>query len=269
MNIILSHDIDHLSRREHWGDAFLLKHIVRDILEFISGKINRQDFHARVADFTGGKWCNALAIADFERSQGLSSTFFLAVNKGYGLSYSAENAIPIIDELRLKGFEIGLHSQGISEEELRVEASRFSHLLGFFPEGVRAHYLRKAADHLVIKERVGFRFDTTEYDIAQSKQFGAITEIPISIMDSDLFYAGSRLQQRSLNESKSESERILDKAEETGIPFFVINFHDRYFCEAYRDFRDWYVWYINLLVQRNFHFASFTDAIEILSRRSE
>ena len=45
-------------------------------------------------------------------------------------------------------------------------------------------------------------------------------------------------------------------------------FHDRYFCDAYDDFREWYIWAINYFKANKFEFIDYLKAVEIEKRIS-
>ena len=60
----------------------------------------------------------------------------------------------------------------------------------------------------------------------------------------------------------------LRTAAERGTSFFPLLFHDGYFCDYYREYRDWYVWLIEYLKTEGYALCSYRDALQELNRVS-
>ena len=65
--------------------------------------------------------------------------------------------------------------------------------------------------------------------------------------------------------SGSPSVAIFEQAKAERLPFFVINFHDVYFSDAYPDNRNWYIWFIEYLHANKFEFIDFSEAVKFLN----
>ena len=79
-------------------------------------------------------------------------------------------------------------------------------------------------------------------------------EFPISVMD---VYC-VRPEHKTMEIAKQYSIEQLNQAEQSGQPYFVINFHDMLFHPAYAFYKEWFEWIIDLCISRGHHFTSFS-----------
>src|ERR1041385_2266906 len=123
MKAIISHDIDHFSLKEHlFKDMILSKFFVRSYLEFTKGKISIRELILRHSDLFTNKWQNIDELISFNKSYDVPTTFFIAVAKGLGLSYSNEQAAYWIQHIQKKGCYVGLHLiEYLDEEKIGYE----------------------------------------------------------------------------------------------------------------------------------------------------
>ena len=83
-------------------------------------------------------------------------------------------------------------------------------------------------------------------------------EFPLTIMDGYLPHKFALKREKTIN--------IIREAEEKGLPFLTILFHDYLFCDGYASERDWYKWAIQWLNGEKYEFISYRDAIRELEK---
>ncbi|MFH1072262.1 MAG: hypothetical protein V1743_02435 [Nanoarchaeota archaeon] len=186
----ITHDIDHIRIREHYRDLFLFRFVGVSFLELLQGKRSVIDFiRAKLLVFQPNRWdCFKEWIA-LEKKHRIKSTYFFAVNRGKSLSYTREEIKPVALLLKKNGFDLALHGQEYhNEEKIRQERELFKSITGFYPQGIRIHYLKKGAHSLKLFSKF-HKFDSSEYstELAQPKREEGILEIPLHIMDTYLF----------------------------------------------------------------------------------
>src|SRR5687767_3220615 len=144
MKAIISHDIDHFTLREHlFKDLIVSKFFIRSYLEFVKGKISFSELALRHADIFTNKWENIEALISFNRSYEVPGTFFIAVEKGLGLSYSNQQARFWIKAIKDQGCQVGLHLiEYMDLEKITREKDLFAELSGTNDFGTRIHYIR-------------------------------------------------------------------------------------------------------------------------------
>ena len=259
MDIIISHDVDHLYLKEHLADTFIPGAVLRGAKSIAGGGLSFSSFRQRFS-----LQLNRIReLHEYNRSLNIRETFFFGMRKGLNLSYNWKDAAPFIEYLLKEDVLVGLHGQGYNNEELLQEEK--NRLLSLLPEnyplGIRNHYLRKDEHTFALMNKLGFLYDSTEYSLSMPSKTGQMWEIPISIMDAG-FVSHHKNDHSAL---KDRTLTILNKAHQEGIPFFVINFHDVLFNEGYPDFRSWYLWITNYLSEHRYKFVNFTDALKILN----
>lgn len=77
MKIIISHDIDHLTVKEHLlKDLIIPKLIVRNQIELITGSVQLSEYFLRWKNILNNKMENIKEIVKFDKENGIPSTFF-------------------------------------------------------------------------------------------------------------------------------------------------------------------------------------------------
>lgn len=269
MKIIISHDVDHLFLKEHLKDSFLLGNLYRSLKYLAKGNISLNTFFKRFPSQLN----RVKELHEFNKQAGVKATFFFGMRKGLNLSYHWKDTQPYIDYLLKENVLIGLHGMAYNSQELLLEeASRLKTMLPLqYPLGIRNHYLRMEEGTLGIMEKIGFLFDSTYYTTDNTKYCAAdsvflqgnIWEIPINIMDAG-FVSNN---QKELIDIKIKTLAKIKKAENNNQPFFVINFHDLYFSDAYPVYKQWYAWLISYFQEQNYEFIDFLQALQILNKQ--
>ena len=259
MKIIVSHDVDHLYLKDHLADTYIPGVFLKGFRAMLRENISMKQFAKRFSF----KLNNVKELHQFNKQYRVKETFFFGMRTGLNLSYNWQQAKPFIQYLLDENVLIGLHGMGYeSSELLKEEAMRLKTML---PEnyslGIRNHYLRKNDDTFRIINDAGFAFDSTEYKIALPYKDSDLWEIPISIMDAGFISPTAN----DLNAIKQKTLEIFEQAIAERLPFFVINFHDVYFSDAYPDNRNWYTWLIEYLHANKFEFIDFSEAIKFLN----
>ncbi len=269
MKIIISHDVDHLYLNEHFKDSFLLGNFYRSLKNIAQGNISLGTFLKRFS----AQLNRVKELHEFNKQSGVKETFFFGMRKGLNLSYDWKNTKPFIDYLLKENVLIGMHGMGYNSYGLlQEEATRIKTMLPrHYPLGIRNHYLRMDDSTLGIMEKIGFLFDSTYYTTESAKYYAAdsaflqgnIWEIPINIMDAG-FISNN---EKDLIEIKIKTLAKIQKAENNNQPFFVINFHDLYFSDAYPVYKQWYEWLISYFLEQNYEFIDFIQALQILNKQ--
>ncbi|MFA5095650.1 MAG: hypothetical protein WC447_03270 [Candidatus Paceibacterota bacterium] len=264
MEIIISHDIDHLSVREHiLKDLIIPKYIFRSFLELVNGRISLKIFTAKISGlFKKNAWNNLEELLIFDRENSVDSTFFVATSNGKGLSYSKKQAGEAISLIKRYSFDVALH--GIcydNYEKMRREYEDFKNISGLDGFGIRMHYLRLNDDTLKNLARIGYLFDSSVLsgELDQTHKIDGIAEIPFHLMDSYLFDLKQNL---NLAEAKNKTAGLLDKAEKENKRYVSILFHQEYFSEEFLQYKKWYVWLINYCKEKGYKFINFRNLYE-------
>lgn len=267
MKIIISHDIDHITASEHLSDLFLVKYSVRNILELFSGIIPLSEYLERGADIFKNRFCHSLELVEFERHMKVPSCFFIAVRKGLGLSYNNEQSVRIANQLVSLGIPVGIHGME-SDNYMKIlqERDLFTKLTSIPPGGIRMHYLRTSSNTFQLLERAGYKFDSSVLSLENPYKIGNLWEFPVHLMDSSVFYCGSKYQKKSFKEVQEITRKTINKACERNIRYFNIVTHDFYFSDSFQKWKQWYIWLIDLLMERGFEFCLYEAAIEDLNR---
>lgn len=268
MKVIISHDVDHITAWEHWKDGVLLKAIIRMFVEYAIGSIGSEEVKARIKELLKNKWNYIDELIKFDRVHGISSTFFVGVNNGKGLSYSLKKAEFYIKKIKEKGFDVGVH--GICYKNfngIKQEYDTFKKLCNCDGFGIRMHYLRVSDNTLQYLSDVGYLFDSSVYKLDKPYKINSMWEFPLHIMDSYIFegYKG-HFSKITLPEAKKRTVSILNELEQNGIKFLTLLHHDRLFSGAYISIKKWYIWVVNELSRRGYEFISYSDAIEELEK---
>ncbi|MDA8387670.1 MAG: hypothetical protein M0Z58_03260 [Nitrospiraceae bacterium] len=268
MNVIISHDVDHITAWEHLGrDLILPKHIVRNCIEFGLKHISLGETARRCGDIIKNRWNNIADLMKFDRGRGVPSTFFFGVQNGLGLSYTPDDAKLWMNRVAREGFSIGVHGIAFElPEEIRREHDAFAAATGLDGFGIRMHYLRRNPETLANLEKTGYKFDSTLPELTPPFKVGGMWEFPLHIMDGDILCGNGRWQDRTLEQAKDSTKAILEASADRGIEYFTILLHDRYFSDSFRTWKEWYVWVTEFLKESGCRFVSYDGAIGELER---
>lgn len=273
MKVIISHDVDHLSVREHNKDLIVPKFLIRSLLEWGTGAISIRTLMIRIKDLIDDNWSGMDEIIEFDKTHGVPSTFFFAMDKGIGLSYSISQAEFWIRNLIDNGFEVGVHGiEHNDEQKMKAEYEKFCKISGLTRFGIRMHYLRKNSKTISKLEKIGYLYDTTEYNMKLVPYFrvGELMEFPLTMMDGTLFFGHSRIQRFSFQEAVDAMKRLIDDAILRDDESCIVNilFHPLYFSEAWPDWKRWYIWLIEYCKQNNMEFVNYGGMVhDIKSNR--
>ena len=267
INVIISHDVDHLFAKDHWfRDLIYPKMWVRTSIQLAKREITAKEWWLRNTSCFRKNRHNLDALMDFDESHGVKSTFFFGMNQGLGMSYKPEEAKPIIQKLHDRGFSTGVH--GIEYQDyagMKKEYDTFRNVMGFEPCGIRMHYVRFDDKTFEKLDSIGYPFDTTEFDKQNNGsrkdpyKVGNMWEFPLTIMDA---YLPDKFE-----EAKKATLNLLDESMEKGLQCITILFHDNQFCDDYQDMKKWYEWLIEFFSNsKDYEFISFTEEIRTLNR---
>jgi len=270
MNIIISHDVDHITAWEHKGDLILPKHIIRDCIELGMRYISYEEMFKRLREIRANKWNNLESLMKFDKENGLPATFFFGVENGLGLSYNLSDAKIWMNEAVKEGFAIGVHGIAYERlEDIRKEFDAFARTTKLTDFGIRMHYLRRNAETLHHLEKVGYGFDSSFPEMRSPYRIGNLWEFPLHIMDGHILCKNNRWQNQTFSQSKDATKVILENAVKQGIDYLTILLHDRYFSDSFKTWKDWYVWVIEFLKGNGFRFINYYEAIRELQKNNE
>lgn len=269
MKAIISHDIDHITVWEHLTrDLIVPKFIVRAKIELLQGKISAAEYFARFGDLFRNKWQCIDELIGHNRQMGIPSYFFVGVKNGLGLSYSLDKAAFWIQRIREKGCGVGVHGIAFeSLETIKGEYDLFSRVNGSAPAGMRMHYVRKNEHTLLNLAKAGYRFDSTMHEFRDPYLIGNMWEFPFQVMDGWVMEKGKPWQTQNLQQAKDNTLALIDRAHRENLSYIGIDFHDRYFCKAFRTWMEWYIWLTAYLKQNGIAFTSFDAAVTELEAR--
>lgn len=265
MKVIVSHDVDHITCFEHRKDLILPKFFIRNLVETFNGTIPFSEMMLRSAVVFKNQWQRINEVMEFDRKQGIPSTFFVAVNQGQMLAYSLENATYWIKRIHENGFDVGVHGiEFTSGEGVQKEFETFRQILPDFPFGIRMHYLRHNEDTLGFMNDAGYRFDSSVRLYQAPYKTGNLWEFPLHIMDGDMIYQGKRYGSKSFVRIQEFTRREIEKVHIKNIPYLTLLFHDRYFHPGFSIWKAWYEWVLSWCSENGFTFTSYSSAIHDL-----
>jgi hypothetical protein len=258
--IIISHDIDHLQTKDHFNDFYLPKYITKSLLEWICFRINTLTLVNRFVEICGRDINNVESLIEFNLDKKIPLSFFVAVTNGRSLGYSNKDAKEIVEKILQKNGNIYLHAISKKSEGIEVQLNKFKNLFGVDCKGIRYHYLSSKIDYQKLKEN-NVKFDSS---IASDEEFSinnGVIEFPVHIMDSACLTENKYL---SISETKINVEIVLDKINKwnnLGRQYVIINFHDRYFSKSFPGWMRWYKDLIRALEVDGYKFVSFEEAV--------
>ena len=262
MKVIISHDIDHLSVKEHFRDLMIPKFMVRSSIELLRKSISLKEFKRRSIDLLQNKWQNLNEIIEFDKTNNIPSTFFIGMSNGLGLSYQ-QSAIKFWSDLiSLNGFDLGVHGIAFNDyEKMLKEYNDFRQITGLDNFGIRMHYLRRDEITIELIGKAGYRYDSGYFGFEPPVKVGEVWEFPLQIMDTYEFHAGKSWQSLSLSQVKKRTEDKIRMAKHQNLPYLNVLMHDFYFSDGFSSFKDWYIWLIISLKNEGYSFINFKDAL--------
>ena len=272
MKAIISHDVDHLTVWEHKDDFIVPKHLVRSCIELGLGHISVRQVLKRFENIiVSNKWNNLDALMKFDEAHGVPSTFFFGVANGMGLKYALKKASPWMALVKQGGFSIGVHGIAFEHlDEIRKEYDIFAHASGLSEFGIRMHYLRNNHDTTNHLANAGYIFDSSIQRMMGPYKVKGLWEFPVHIMDGQIMCVNASWQNQTLSQAKETTKALIDKVNKHGIEYLTIVSHDRYFCESFKTWYEWYVWLVDFLHEISVPVVSYHDAMNELNiNRSE
>jgi len=268
MKAIISHDIDHFTLSEHrFKDLIVSKFFIRSYLEFVKGKISIGEFVLRHADLFVNKWQNIDELISFNHSYEVPTTFFVAVEKGLGLSYSNQQARYWLKRIKDQNCQVGLHLiEYMDLAKINYDKELFAELSGIKEFGTRIHYIRSSKDTFSNLSKAGFSFDSSDLNYKAPYKIGEMWQFPFQIMDGYVIQAPKRWQSRNLEQAKEETLRMLDECAKHQLPYIGIDFHDRYFNNRFVTWKEWYMWLVDHLSTQKVELIDFRTAINELEK---
>ena len=269
MKVIISHDIDHLTVKEHlFKDAIVPKFVLRSIIELLNKKISAREYLLRHKTLFENKWQNIEELMSFNKLNQIPATFFIGVNNGLGLAYNIKKAECWIKKIKENGFDIGVHGIAYKDyESIKKEYSDFQKILSQNHFGIRTHYLRKTDKTLNLIEKTGYLFDSSTQEIKSPYKINNLWEFPVHIMDGYVIENRKRWQTQTIEKAKKITLQQIEFIRKQKINYLTIIFHDRYFHDSFFTWKQWYVWLIGYLKNNNFNFTSFAEAIKELENK--
>ena len=273
MKVIISHDVDHMWAREHKRDWIVPKIVTRLGVEWFLGYTEWREVTLAVRSLWTGPWQHIEELMDFDEARGVPSTFFVAVANGRKLCYALADAKEWITRIQNRGFDVGVHGiEFKSADKVQDELTRFREIAGQEFIGVRFHNIGYSPSSVLLDRAdiqrladAGYAFSTTTFAETSPWSIGRLWEFPIHLMDSHIFQVGRPWKNRTIGMAKEATIARLRTAAERGTSFFSLLFHDGYFCDYYRDYRDWYVWLIDYLNDGGYRLSSYSDALRELN----
>ena len=269
MKIIVSHDVDHITAREHSKDFIIPKFALRALIEYGLGFISGREVKDRFLSLITNQWNHIEDLMVFDRLNGIPSTFFIGMHTGRYLSYGKDVAQDWIIKIRKQGFDAGVH--GIDYDDLKImteEHREFKQMSGLNAFGIRMHYLKMTSNTIALLDNIGYAFDSTEMAMRNPYKVGHMWEFPVHIMDSNILRSDRPWQSRNLEQAQQETERCISQALDMGISYFTLLFHDHYFCDEFQTWKHWYVWFVDYCKENAMDFVSYRDACSALDMQA-
>ena len=268
MQAIVSHDIDHITLSEHYlNDLIVPKYFVRSKIEFLTGKISASELLLRYGDVFKNQWQHIETLHNFNKQNNVPTTYFIGVNKGVGLSYSLQQAQFWINKMIAMGCDVGVHGIEFENfEKINAEYQLFKTISKQNKVGTRMHYIRTNEHTFKNMAKAGYLFDSSEMSFRAPYKIDTMWEFPFQIMDGYIIQKPKQWQSKNFKQSCDETKKIIDKVADLNLPYLGIDFHDRYFSDAHKTWKDWYMWLIEYLVANNVQFVNFKQAINDLEK---
>lgn len=265
MKAIISHDIDHLTAWEHRTDLLIPKIIIRGLVEYCLGYISLKEVGGRLKTIIFNKWQNLEELMSFNKENDVPSTFFIGVANGNGLNYSLKHAEMWASKIANEAFDLGVH--GILSDDIRSiknEYDIFKRITGYDNFGIRMHYLSFSDSTFDLLDKARYAFDCSIVRMDNPFKVNDLWEFPLQIMDTHIIEKGSRWQSMRLDQCIELTKRIIHDAFEKGLNYFTVLYHDIYFTDSFRTWKEWYIWLIQYFRELNMEFISYRGAVKEL-----
>jgi peptidoglycan/xylan/chitin deacetylase (PgdA/CDA1 family) len=242
------------------------KYLVRSSIELMNKSISMKEYSLRLKDILNNKWQNIEELIIFDKENGVNSTFFIGVSNGLGLSYSLKNAQYWIKYILKKGFSVGVHGIAYNNyDDMKKEYEVFNQISGQDNIGIRMHYLRYDSKTFDILNRVGYIYDSSIYELKDPFKINKLWEFPLCLMDGYIIIGKFHYQNNTIRQIKDATKKLIGNAFDKKLKYFTVLFHDRYFCDGFSTWKEWYIWLIEYLKKEKIEFVSFDKAIKELS----
>ena len=263
MKAIISHDIDHFTLSEHYlKDLIVPKYFIRSYIEFFGGKISFNELFHRYADIFKNQWQHLDALNDINIKNHVTSTYFVGVNQGIGLSYTRDQSIFWIQKLIQMGCKVGVHGIAFETfEKINAEYTSFKNISGQTNFGIRMHYIKTNELTFANMAKSGYSFDSSEMSFNKPYKIGDMWEFPFQIMDGYIIQKSKQWQSKNFMQCCDETKRIIEKSFDLNLPYLGIDFHDRYFSKSHQTWMDWYMWLIEYLKSQHIEIVDYKQAI--------
>jgi hypothetical protein len=131
--------------------------------------------------------------------------------------------------------------------------------------GTKARDVKIAGDELDLIRRAGYLFSSSTFALTDPYRIGTLWEFPVHIMDGYLFEKDCRWQNRTLRQAQEETDRLIRTAAAMGLRYFSILFHDFFFSDGFRQWKEWYCWLIEYIRENRIEFSDYKTAIQELA----
>jgi hypothetical protein len=255
MKVIVSHDVDHLQWKEHLlKDVFVYKFLAKTALYGLTRDITFSQVKKRIVSVLDARLHRIPELIQFDKSYGITPTFFVAVNNALGLSYSQNSAKQIIDYIKNENCHVGIHGIAYdSLEDMRKEYNLFKNISGLSHFGIRNHYLRQSENTLNYMSEIGYTFDSTLYAIQSPYSINNMIEFPLTMMDAYMVTE----KEKNIKAAIARTKELVNKAAEKNLDLITLNFHDISFGDIYPTDKEWYMWTIDWLSSQKVTFTTF------------
>jgi len=243
MKIILTHDADSIKKS--------FKHIWQRRDRFSGGDILLSALKAR------NLYNNIEDIVALEDSHGFHSTFFIPT-----FLFDIDEIVDSLKSIKKSGWEVQLHYVNEPTQPyglFQVQKEYFEHRLGSL-EGVRTHNLVGNNEILEMFRKAGIIYDSSyrretvgTYDLYKIK--GQLIEIPIGVMDTDVF---GRLMLKEKEASKYILWKIREAMERKAEYFSVLFHQESYRMKGGRLYRE----LVDYLDRKVFQVVRCVDAVK-------
>lgn len=269
MKIILSHDVDNLTTKEHRKDLIIIKMIIRAFIELFLFRINFSTFLSRIKLILNNNLTNIKELVELDKTYNTKATYFFATANDNTLAYEAASAKPHVKYILENGLNVGIHGIAFdSLHKMKEEYDRYSSLHKTKNIGIRMHYLRKNNETFSYMKEIGYAFDTTEYSPELKQPYiteEGLIEIPFHIMDSYLFQEKG-IQKYNSKYAIEYTKKIIDSNINNDI-IININFHQEYFSDGWKDWKDWYIWIVKYCNSKNIEFIDYQEVVNELANK--
>jgi len=264
MKIIISHDVDHLSVKEHiFKDLIIPKFFVWQFIEFYKWNIWFMELLNRYKDVFLNKWNNIKNLQKFNLENWVKATYFFWMDNALWLNYSRKQASYFIHYLIKNWADVGVHWINFNNlKRLEREFKNFQEISKVEKFWIRNHYLRQGKNTKEYIEKSWFLFDTTDlieenYEITKK---GELYNIPFQIMDWNLFNFNQKWF--NLEEAKKYTINLLENAIKNNQEYFSILIHQRYFSDSFKKWKEWYIWFVKYCKSNNYEFINYKKLCE-------